>query len=43
MVQREEESYVWTDTEAELHLNITLQYKANKTHEEAIWCISSSM
>ena len=31
------ESYVWTDGEVEILLNVTREYKVNKTHENVDW------
>lgn len=33
MAQDKEKSYVWTEKKAELLLNITLEYKVNKTQK----------
>lgn len=35
MEQHKGESYVWTDNEVELLLNITVEYEINKTQENA--------
>lgn len=36
------ESNVWTDNEDELFLNTKLEYKVQKTQENAILCLSTS-